>query len=78
MITISISLLFGFAAFAALLTTGVSTVRGIMRGQQIMAELAELDSCAGHTSSRGMAISRSGPARQVPFSPARQRYCVPA
>lgn len=66
LITIAISLLFGLAAFAALLTIGVSTLRGMKRGQEILAELAELDTRTGR------AINQSGRVRPNPFSTAQR------
>ena len=47
MISIAISILFGFAAFAALLSASVSVVRGVKAGQAILCDLAELDAAAG-------------------------------
>ncbi|GEM_PF-2846145 len=43
MIAVAISILFGFVAFAALLSAGVSLLRGVKHGRAILCELAELD-----------------------------------
>ena len=75
MITVAISMLFGFTAFAAIATIAMAITRGIARGQAILGELAELDAYAGEARSRSH-INRSGRGRpevlvtqlQRPFS----------
>jgi len=47
MITIAISLLFGLAAFAALLVVAHSVLRGMASGRAILAEIAGIDTAYG-------------------------------
>lgn len=52
MITIAISLLFGLAAFFALVSVVHATLRGVATGRAILDELARLDAAYGRRVSR--------------------------
>lgn len=52
MITIAISLLFGLAAFAALIVVAHSILRGMASGRAILNEIAGLDAAYGRKVSR--------------------------
>ncbi len=58
MIAVAISLLFGFATLAALLSLVISAGHAVGHAKSIMSELAQLEACAEPES--GPAIVRSG------------------
>ncbi|GAA0281396.1 hypothetical protein GCM10009127_23330 [Alteraurantiacibacter aestuarii] len=70
MIAIAISLLFGFAAFAALTVISISLVRATLAARSMLAELAEIDAY------NGRAVNRSGRARPAGLSLLRQQSCA--
>lgn len=74
MITIAISLLFGFAAFVALLCVTICVARGMAHARSILVELAQLDAATGRKvkSQKRPAISQSGQARNKVLSPLQQ------
>jgi hypothetical protein len=58
MITIAISMLFGLAAFAALVVVTYSVLRGIASGRAIQAEIAGIDTAYGRKVSRPRRLVR--------------------
>ncbi len=67
MSAITISLLFGFAAFFSLLTAYISVMFGTRKGMAILAEIARIDARYGKRSQVFGLVVR--PAREDEFTP---------